>query len=216
MLLPQSTYLPEGGAGFLSLIKISWCYYPNQHFGGILGTAPFAISGRASFFQDSRGQRCIRFFHIVLWIYWKLKKYVGAHFPGHETGVICRDPLVIFQGPKGWRRDACAPRSHVYRTSSLTKVLADAFICGDRGRHPPETGSVHGGFHGHGGIPIAGWFVVENHIKVETSMGWFVCWTTTKGSVEAKQPFFARILVWSWGSGPNMQFSRGIVKAFMC
>ena len=25
MLLPQSTCLPEGGAGFLSLIKISWC-----------------------------------------------------------------------------------------------------------------------------------------------------------------------------------------------
>ena len=24
-------------------------------------------------------------------------------------------------------------RSHVYRTSSLTKVLADAFICGERG-----------------------------------------------------------------------------------
>ena len=38
------------------------------------------------------------------------------------------------------------------------------------GGNPPSYSTCHGAFHGHGGTPIAGWFVMEDAIK----NGWYM------------------------------------------
>ena len=70
-----------------------------------------------------------QFWSVPVFRWWQLKYFLfSTRSLGkiHQAGVHSELPFgTLFH----------SFRSHVYRTSSLTKVLADAFTCGDRGRH---------------------------------------------------------------------------------